>query len=413
MYSTTSQRNKCVQNKKYAKQLFDSAIKESKSRFGRNRKLKNKFIKLINVVQERSQILKPKILTDTSSWKQPLRYILGIYNLTLYSGQWLHSIEDWEPNLSHDRLCFHSLVRHLLCKYDMPVFMNQIWLDHSSSTHCQWYIRMGRGKSFRKENIPITMTRTMEHYFLQSPDHYTLNQAMRYGQARGLGGSKKLAKLIAKSNLIYHWEDDEFWRKLIQLIIKEEEINLTMINQVVEKLDRLKFKYEEVLTPHGSETFAPINPDFSLNGRTFTSLMRMELPIRQHPFLQKSIYKDWNKSFINDYFLLENSLEGKAARVWTIRELLSSKELKQEGQAMSNCVRTYISVCQSRRSGIWTMEMILENKVVKMATIEVNLKKNEICQVKSKFNRRPTQKCLDILRQWEKKEGLSLSKKIL
>ena len=42
-------------------------------------------------------------------------------------------------------------------------------------------------------NPPLVLTRKMEHFVRQAPDHYTVSQALRYGETRGLGGSEALA----------------------------------------------------------------------------------------------------------------------------------------------------------------------------------------------------------------------------
>lgn len=64
-----------------------------------------------------------------------------------------------------------------------------------------WYIRLGRGASFRALNLPLVLTRKMEHYVRQAPDHYTVSQALRYGETRGLGGSEELAREIVAGRL--------------------------------------------------------------------------------------------------------------------------------------------------------------------------------------------------------------------
>jgi len=42
-----------------------------------------------------------------------------------------------------------------------------------------WFIRLGRGTAVRALNLPLVLTRSMEHYVRQAPDHYTAMQALR------------------------------------------------------------------------------------------------------------------------------------------------------------------------------------------------------------------------------------------
>jgi hypothetical protein len=66
-----------------------------------------------------------------------------------------------------------------------------------------WFIRLGRGASFRSLNLPLAVTRRMEHYLRQAPDHYSVSQALRYGETCGMGGGEKLAREIAVGRLVF------------------------------------------------------------------------------------------------------------------------------------------------------------------------------------------------------------------
>jgi len=41
----------------------------------------------------------------------------------------------------------------------------------------------------------------MEHHARRAPDHYTVIEALRYGETLGLGGTERLAREIATSRL--------------------------------------------------------------------------------------------------------------------------------------------------------------------------------------------------------------------
>ena len=79
-------------------------------------------------------------------------------------------------------------------------------------------------------------------------------------------------------------------------------------------------------------------------------------------------------------------------KFWSIRELLSSDELIDEGRALRHCVSTYARSCHTGRSSIWSMEIEDENGRRKILTIEVALREKVIRQVRGRRNRLPTPK---------------------
>ena len=96
-------------------------------------------------------------------------------------------------------------------------------------------------------------------------------------------------------------------------------------------------------------------------------------------------------------------------KIWCIRELLSSRELKAEGRAMKHCVATYAHSCAGGRTAIFTMEMEEGSGREKLLTIEVLLKSRQIRQVRGKLNRYATQKELGILKRWALRERLTIA----
>src|SRR5207247_9089530 len=82
-----------------------------------------------------------------------------------------------------------------------------------------WFIRLGRGTAVLWLTLPLVLTRRMEHYVRQAPDHYTAVQALRYGETRGLGGSEELAREIAIGPLGQRIEHADFWRTVLSFFV--------------------------------------------------------------------------------------------------------------------------------------------------------------------------------------------------
>ena len=94
-------------------------------------------------------------------------------------------------------------------------------------------------------------------------------------------------------------------------------------------------------------------------------------------------------------------------RTWRIAELRTSEDLRQEGIAMRHCVATYAAKCAYGGSSIWSMTVEEEAGCQRRAvTIEVNVKRREVCQVKGLANRRPKPRFVEVLRRWVEEQGL-------
>jgi hypothetical protein len=96
-------------------------------------------------------------------------------------------------------------------------------------------------------------------------------------------------------------------------------------------------------------------------------------------------------------------------RAWTICELLSTRALYLEGEAMRHCVASYGEDCITRRSSIWSMQLANQRGQYRALTIEVDLPTRTICQMSGKCNRMATDRELGIVKQWAAAEGLKIS----
>jgi hypothetical protein len=94
--------------------------------------------------------------------------------------------------------------------------------------------------------------------------------------------------------------------------------------------------------------------------------------------------------------------------VWTIRELLSTRDLVAEGRKMKHCVASYAHSCAQRRCSIWTLEMDSAAGAAKVLTVEVMNSTRVIVQARGKCNALPSDKVRGVLRRWADQAGLVL-----
>lgn len=99
-------------------------------------------------------------------------------------------------------------------------------------------------------------------------------------------------------------------------------------------------------------------------------------------------------------------------RVWTITELLSSRALFLEGQALRHCVATYAVQCAKKQTSIWSMQVENRQGRHRVLTIEVDLAKRTICEARRKCNRLPQGIEREVLHRWATQEGLNVSESL-
>src|SRR5439155_10962485 len=108
-----------------------------------------------------------------------------------------------------------------------------------------WSIRLGRGARLRCLDLPIPLTRPMEHHARRAPDHYTVIEALRYGETLGLGGTERLAREIATSRLGRETAHCDFWRTVLMFLAAHPELPLHDIGAIIEFIHANKFAGEQ------------------------------------------------------------------------------------------------------------------------------------------------------------------------
>jgi hypothetical protein len=99
--------------------------------------------------------------------------IEALVNLSRFRGAHIRSAIDWAGTSSSWRPAVASLAHHLICDYNVPAFLASCWhvTDAAADRKRGWFVAHSRGASFRSLDLPMVMTRKMEHIFLASQDH--------------------------------------------------------------------------------------------------------------------------------------------------------------------------------------------------------------------------------------------------
>jgi len=353
-------------------------------------------------------------LESKTNFLKDVRYVRGVIGLVNHFAKWIRPIEDWTPKTHNTERQFSSLVRHLVTKYDVPGFMDNAWYQGNVKQQ-RWFIHIGEGKNVRTaRSLPIRLTKKMAYHFLQAPDSYTVQGALRWAQILALGGNRVIANAINGTKLVRNFKDEEFWLSVLRFFVSNPLLDVSHINPIVDYIWNQKYENRVEFVERGvAQEIGPAQPNFSMRGRTPESLLRQV--DEWHRRLGRETRGgdlQWQKARIGDYKFVEGNAKRTNMRVWTIRELLSSKELIAEGRVQGHCVASYARSCFTGRSAIWAMDMKDSTGVSKMVTIEVNLQSKQVCQVRGKRNRLPRDREKDIIFRWAQKEGLTVAEHI-
>src|SRR5262249_19612453 len=150
-------------------------------------------------------------------------------------------------------------------------------------------------------------------------------------------------------------------------------------------------------------------PNLSMKGRTPRSLIRQVWEWKESIGLRgKRPGLRFRRSGLSSFHRTECHPAAPGSRTWTIRELLTSAELRAEGNAMHHCVGSYESICLTGRASIWSMTVEDENGRRRVLTIDVDPATRTIVDARRCCNEMPKPKDREILGLWAKEERLTV-----
>ncbi|MFK8014724.1 MAG: PcfJ domain-containing protein [Gammaproteobacteria bacterium] len=152
----------------------------------------------------------------------------------------------------------------------------------------------------------------------------------------------------------------------------------------------------------------PPQPNLSMKKRTLDALL---LQVEQwHQRLGKmkvDVGTRWAPSGIRPASYVRGKDEKRV--VWRIHELLSQKELMQEGKALKHCVASYSRQCRNGVSSIWSLTSEdASGNLRRRQTIEVSRHKR-IVQCRGRMNKLPSDLEQKIVARWAQAESLSMN----
>lgn len=305
---------------------------------------------------------------------------------------WIRKPQEFTVKTKNLHGQLNQLLRHLFCKYEMPEFMNQAWtaaLAADRDKYISWFLWLAEGKNLRTfPDFPATLNKQISHEFLKAPNNYTITQALRFGQLKFLKANQRLIHAVVESNLGSSFQNEEFWYSFLQFLCRQQFFDPALVSNLVDYIQAQKF------APNAPQ------PLMSMKGRSLENLINESEA--WHMRIQKERgkhYLDWKPQDIEEFKKEEKA--GDKTNLWTMEELINSKQLESEGSAMKHCVASYKYACHQKRASIWSLKL----NGLRVATIEVNLHQKAIVQAKGKSNAKVEGKAMTLIMEWAGKTG--------
>ena len=272
--------------------------------------------------------------------------------------------------------------------------MDSVWFRGNSDDAAQqqgWFLHVGGGGNIRTAATPVRLTKKMAHCFLQAPDGYSVEEALRWGQILGRGGDQKLVEAVVGSRLGESFEHEEFWETVIHWLVANPMLDPEWIGPIVDFIHEQKYAPQEIAIPGGGiEHRDPLQPNFSMKSRSVLKLLSQVEKWHDQLAREKRIpATQWERSGIGELTFSEREEEGEQL-TWSIREILNVRELNAEGRAMHHCVRSYANSCRKGKTAIFSLQLTdAEGASTRLVTVAVNPTTRRLSQVRGRYNARP------------------------
>jgi len=326
-----------------------------------------------------------------------------------YRGRWLRPLEAWQPHTRNRHRRLSSLLRHLFARYRVPHFFDSAWFrsDRNAGLYRDWFIHIGSGRNLRTATSPVSLTKKVVHHMLGAPDDYTIEQALRFGQVKALGGDVLLARAVVGSRLGRDLAHDVFWQSVLRFLVDNPMFDRAQVGPLVDYIRHRKFERQVVMIDGERRTLPPAQPNLSMRGRNATALLAQMQA--WHTELGRSPADTglcWKPSGIAPFRIVHG--KGDERATWRVVELLSKAELAHEGHIMKHCVASYAPSCARGDSSIWRMTREeADGSVRSMQTIEV-ARDRAIVQARGRRNILPNAAQANVIQSWARYDGLTL-----
>lgn len=337
--------------------------------------------------------------------------IVALANLSRFSDRFVRDPETWAGFEGCLAGAIASLAQHLFGRYRIPPFLAKAWyaVDDRGELKRKWYVAHAQGGSFRSVAPELQMTRAMEDVFLKTADHLEIAAGLRRAELVSLGADPPLIEAVMATLLAFELENAEFWRSLLLLLTAfRSRLPLHQVGPMVDFLHAIRHQRVEARGETGMVIIEPPRPDFSLRGRTLTSLLRLVSAWHRGLEVPNGSDFTWSSSDATGMSFAVEPRDPEAPLVrFEIRELTSASTLAWEGRRLGHCVAVYARKCLVRQASIWSLRRFVGDGPARpIATIEVDPNRRRIVQLRGIRNRWVTGAPERYVREWASRERL-------
>lgn len=389
------------------KRQTDCAIHRGFAQLASDPLVCEKFDEMLNCARKRAPCLFEAPVIDG---RHPS--VDALVNLARFRGAHIRPANEWAGTLSSWRPAVSSLAHHLVCEYKVPVFLASSWYatDPDGDKKRGWFVAHSRGAAFRSLELPIVMTRKMEHIFLGSQDHLSIEHAIRKAELLALGAPAEIVKAVMSTRLATDLRHGNFWRTVWMFFIANAgDVDITQIGPMIDYFQAVRHDRITVETQDGMMEVGPPQPRFSMKGRTMQSILRL---MRDwHKSVGGGIAaRSWARSPFEPLLYEEPGRDtSEKPRRWQMMELTDSAQLRREGAALHHCVASYSDRCCRGISSIWSLRLWRGENLRHVLTVEVDPRRRAVIQARGRANRAASGKSLRLLQDWAVRERLQMA----
>lgn len=313
-----------------------------------------------------------------------------------------------------------AAARYLFAIYPVAAHLEHIWLDSSGldgdeiRLRKRWYVAAAGGQSLYKAGAAEWLTRKEVHCFLNPPAVLDFCETFWLAIVRTYANDLAVAQRIARSKISRTLRCElAFWREVARFFAA----NPLPIEEIDDLCDYLAARLE-------------LDPQYSLRGRTLTSLQRQMQDwhrdiamvariqaAQRHAAIRRAgeagarQSKDeggWAGSPLANWSWRPSDRKASArGEEFAVVQITKADDLVAESRAMHHCVWTYAEKCIAGQASIWSLRRTGVGRADRMLTIELD-PRNRAVQVRGFGNRTARQDELQVLGRWAKARGVSL-----
>lgn len=317
-------------------------------------------------------------------------------------------VSSWKPRGKSRDTLFRSLCDHLLAKYPVPALCWNAFFDQDNApvlTPLVGHVAAGGSlHAYAKESFPVPLTRAMCHELLRTPAEHGFVPALRRVQIHASGGDRHLFNAFMtteQAKRLTTREHEAFWQTVLHWFAQNPMLEPGQVGPLI---DFIAAKRRE-------------SADFSMKGRSVLAMMRGLREWHGNLHVAKNFRDEtFNPSgfpgaSFSDYQRKEP--DGSVVHeTWSVREVLTAKELLEEGRRMKHCVYSYSHSILSGGTSIWQLVMQDGEGPTgywAMLTVQVSNQTRTIVQARGQYNKLPDHRSHAVLIRWANQAGLTVN----